>query len=78
MQVIVVSEPQEEGRSKRLGEHTLNRLPSVRRQSVMPGLKEKRYIFDRAFDASTSTQTLYNQSVRVGHVMGVSSACRPL
>lgn len=64
-QVVVVSEPLEDGRPKRFGEQTLTRLPSIRRASEMPTSKERRYIFDKAFDGSVDTQTLYNQSVRV-------------
>ena len=43
----------------------LQRAPSLRRSSGMPILKEKRYIFDKAFEGSVNTQTLYEQSVRV-------------
>ena len=37
-------------------------------QSLRKGpklLKEKRYVFDRAFDATADTQTVYQQSVKV-------------
>lgn len=60
MQVIVVSEPVDESRMRLWGEGRQATLaPRVR------ALKEKRYIFDRAFDSSSNTSAVYSQSVRV-------------
>ena len=65
LKVIVVSEPADDHRSSRrwgVGQQ----LPSgMRLTGEAQLMKEKRYIFDRAFDGTADTKAVYSQSVRV-------------
>lgn len=64
MQMIIVSEPGEEVRSRRWGEsRPVTQVVRLRGEATM--LREKRYIFDRAFDGLADTEAVYSQSVRV-------------
>ncbi|KAK9823105.1 hypothetical protein WJX72_000286 [[Myrmecia] bisecta] len=64
-QVVVVMDPEDDGKAKPLG--------IERRRSDLAGgvkLREKRYVFDKAFDGRTDNLTLYTNTVR-GMIPGV-------
>jgi len=62
--VVIVSDPGDDSRPKRWGElHMMGQAARCGNEAQL--LKEKRYIFDRAFDGLADTQAVYNQSVRV-------------
>lgn len=62
-QVVIVSDPGEDIRLKKWAPG-LSGVQTLKRGAVSV-LKEKRYIFDKAFDSETDTLTVYNQSVKV-------------
>ena len=60
MQVIVVMDPATAGKP---------RLPIIRRSSdIKVPSREKRYVFDKAYDGNTDNRTLYNGTVKVGSI----------
>ena len=57
LQVIVVMDPAAAGKP---------RLPVIRRSSeIKVPSREKRYVFDKAYDGNTDNRTLYNGTVKV-------------
>ena len=56
IQVIIVMDPAAAGKP---------RLPIVRRSSdIKLAPREKRYVFDKAYDGNTDNRTLYNGTVK--------------
>ena len=51
------------------------RLPIVRHSAdIKVPLREKRYVFDKAYDGNTDNRTLYNGTVKAGSSLGCSLA----
>ena len=51
------------------------RLPIIRHSTdIKLAPREKRYVFDKAYDGNTDNRTLYNGTVKVGSPMHCPSA----
>ena len=58
LQMVVVMDPEDDGKPK---------IPQARRTAdFVPPARERRYVFDKAFDAHLDNRALYTSTVKVG------------